>query len=158
MKHQRAEPNVEEFGHYQSQLMKKATSNKYDYSYTRRQPSYGSPGKPSKATLHDPPEYGRIKRTISSRPASNLDTYDFSNVNTEGYGKEKLQIDTSEIDRKINEIRRKYQEYSAEPIGYGKYNVSEPKDYSRETLDRAEDIKKRSFNYLKQYEGNGFSR
>lgn len=66
--------------------------------------------------------------------------------------KREVSHEISEIDRKIDAIRKKYQEYSGQSINYGKYNIAEPQSYSKSTLEKAEELKKRSFNYLKQYE------
>ena len=46
-------------------------------------------------------------------------------------------MDTSEIDRKIEEIRQKYQEYAGQSVNYRKYNIAEPESNSRSTIDRA---------------------
>jgi hypothetical protein len=37
-------------------------------------------------------------------------------------------------------------------VNYGRYQLDEPRAYSRSTLEKAEELKKRSYNYLQQYE------
>ena len=100
------------------------TSSKYNY--TRKQTQQYSPPKKQE---YEHSGYGRIKRAVSSRTSSALDDYPSYNLNTEGSRndvKSKLMVDTSDIDRKINEIRQKYQEYAGQSVNYRKYNIAEP--------------------------------